>query len=162
MDGPVVVAVHKAAGHDFSKLPAGEIELVAGLGVAGDAHCGARVRHRSRVRADPSQPNLRQVHLLHAELLAELAERGHTVKPGDLGENVTTRGIDWPYFDQSGLRQSEMIETVERFTLDSAGSRLDYALTVTDPWLFAEPVTLTKSWRWVPGDEVLPFDCEYE
>ncbi len=75
---------------------------------------------------------------------------------------VTTRGIDWPYFDQWGLLQSEDMQTVERFTVDAAGSRLDYELTVTDPWLFTEPVTLGKSWRWLPGDEVLPFDCVYD
>ena len=75
---------------------------------------------------------------------------------------VTTRGIDWPYFDQWGLLQSEDMETVERFTVDTAGSKLDYELTVTDPWLFTEPVRLGKSWRWLPGDEVLAFDCEYD
>ena len=75
---------------------------------------------------------------------------------------VTTRGIDWPYFDQWGLLQSEAMETVERFTIDAAGGSLGYELTVTDPWLFTEPVTLSKSWRWLPGDEVLPFDCVYD
>lgn len=72
---------------------------------------------------------------------------------------VRTSGIDWPYFDQWGLRQSPDVVSVERFTLDDAGSRLEYSLTVTDPWLFTEPVTLTKSWRWLPGDRVLPFNC---
>ena len=72
---------------------------------------------------------------------------------------VTTKGIGWPYFDQNGLRQSEAVETLERFTVNETGSRLDYELVVTDPWLFTEPVTLRKSWRWVPGDRVLPFDC---
>lgn len=72
---------------------------------------------------------------------------------------VETKGISWGYFDQNGLEQSEAVETLEHFTLDDAGSRLDYRLTVTDPWLFTEPVVLSKSWRWVPGDQVLPFDC---
>ena len=72
---------------------------------------------------------------------------------------VTTSGIDWPHFDQNGLRQSEAIETVGRFSLNDEGSRLDYELTVTDPWLFTQPVVLGKSWRWVPGDRVLPFEC---
>jgi hypothetical protein len=72
---------------------------------------------------------------------------------------VTTNGISWPYFDQWGLRQSEAMETVERFTLDAAGSRLDYEMTVNDPWLFTEPVVLRKSWRWLPSDRVMPFDC---
>ena len=72
---------------------------------------------------------------------------------------VRTSGIDWPYFDQNGYQQSDAIETLERFILNDAGSRLDYELTVTDPGLFTEPVVLRKSWRWVPGDRVLPFNC---
>jgi len=82
------------AAHSFSKTTVEEIDLVAGLGVAGDAHFGARVQHRSRVAVDPTQPNLRQVHLIHSELHDELAECGHIVSPGDLGENVTTRGLE--------------------------------------------------------------------
>ena len=89
-----VVAVACAPGHRFSKPVMPHIELLAGLGVAGDAHAGVKVKHRSRVVRDPSQPNLRQVHLIHAELLDELAARGFKVAPGDLGENITTRGID--------------------------------------------------------------------
>lgn len=68
--------------------------LLEGLGVEGDAHCGATVQHRSRVAADPAQPNLRQVHVIHGELFDALRENGHLVGPGDLGENITTRGID--------------------------------------------------------------------
>ena len=82
------------AAHAFSKPPASSIRLVAGLGVAGDAHAGTTVQHRSRVARDPTQPNLRQVHLVHAELFDELAAAGFVVAPGELGENVTTRGID--------------------------------------------------------------------
>ena len=89
-----VVAVAFDAEHRFSKRPAEEVRLLAGLGVEGDAHQGVTVRHRSRVAADPTQPNLRQVHLIHVELFEELAAKGFTVEPGDLGENVTTRGID--------------------------------------------------------------------
>jgi MOSC domain-containing protein YiiM len=89
-----VAAVHRSAGHTLQKPEMQEIELIAGLGVAGDAHQGATVKHRSRVARDPSQPNLRQVHLIHAELHAELARRGFDVAPGAMGENVTTRGID--------------------------------------------------------------------
>ena len=70
------------------------IRLVEGLGVEGDAHSGATVKHRSRVARDPSQPNLRQVHLIHGELLEELGAAGFNVVPGDLGENITTKGID--------------------------------------------------------------------
>ena len=72
---------------------------------------------------------------------------------------VRTSGINWPYFDQYGLLHSEAVETVERFTVNEDGSRLDYEMVVTDPGLFTEPVTLGKSWRWIPGDAVLPFNC---
>jgi MOSC domain-containing protein YiiM len=89
-----VAAVSRSGVHGFSKAGEAAIRLVAGLGVAGDAHAGATVRHRSRVARDPSQPNLRQVHLLHAELFEELAAQGFDIAPGALGENVTTRGID--------------------------------------------------------------------
>jgi MOSC domain-containing protein YiiM len=89
-----VVAVSLRAGHHFSKTPSLSIRLLQGLGVAGDAHMGETVKHRSRVRKDPTQPNLRQVHLIHVELFSELRARGFTVKPGDLGENITTSGID--------------------------------------------------------------------
>jgi MOSC domain-containing protein YiiM len=89
-----VVAVSARAGHHFSKTPGLSIRLLRGLGVAGDAHMGETVKHRSRVRKDPSRPNLRQVHLIHAELLAELRGNGFVVQPADLGENVTTEGID--------------------------------------------------------------------
>lgn len=90
----LVVAVSLRAGHHFSKTPSLGIRLLTGLGVTGDAHMGATVKHRSRVRKDPTQPNLRQVHLIHAELFDELRTRGFAVKPGELGENVTTSGID--------------------------------------------------------------------
>jgi MOSC domain-containing protein YiiM len=91
----VVAAVHRSGARQFGKEPVEEITLVAGLGVEGDVHSGARVQHRSRVRADPSQPNLRQVHLLSEELLSALAEEGFSgIAPGALGENLTTRGID--------------------------------------------------------------------
>jgi hypothetical protein len=89
-----VLAVSLRHGHHFSKTPSFSIRLLAGLGVAGDAHMGETVKHRSRVRRDLTQPNLRQVHLLHAELFDELREQGFSVQPGDLGENVTTSGID--------------------------------------------------------------------
>jgi MOSC domain-containing protein YiiM len=89
-----VLAVAKAASHAFSKQEASSIRLVAGLGVEGDAHQGATIKHRSRVAVDPSQPNLRQVHLIHAELFDELRTKGFDVAPAQLGENVTTRGID--------------------------------------------------------------------
>jgi MOSC domain-containing protein YiiM len=89
-----VLAVHLSPTHSFSKQAVNSVRLVAGVGVEGDAHCGATVKHRSRVARDPSQPNLRQVHLVHAELLDELQSQGHPVVPGSIGENVTTHGID--------------------------------------------------------------------
>lgn len=89
-----VLAVCASPVHGFSKQPLEVIELISGLGVAGDAHAGATVQHRSRVRVDPSQPNLRQVHLLQSELFGELRHAGFELRPGDLGENITTRGID--------------------------------------------------------------------
>jgi MOSC domain-containing protein YiiM len=91
---PSVRAVHARADHGFSKLTAEAITLEAGRGVVGDAHAGATVKHRSRVRRDASAPNLRQVHLIHAELFDELAAAGFEVAPGALGENVTTAGVD--------------------------------------------------------------------
>jgi len=89
-----VVAVARDGGHHFSKALVPSIEIVAGQGVVGDAHSGETVKHRSRVRADPTQPNLRQVHLIHAELFDELAAKSFSVGPADLGENIATRGID--------------------------------------------------------------------
>ena len=92
--GGVVTAVSRSAAHTFSKPNRESIRLLAGLGVEGDAHLGETVKHRSRVKRDPSQPNLRQVHLIHAELLEELRAAGFEVSPGEVGENVTTRGVD--------------------------------------------------------------------
>jgi MOSC domain-containing protein YiiM len=89
-----VVAVSLADRHRFSKQPQLSIRLLAGLGVEGDAHAGATVRHRSRVAIDPSQPNLRQVHLIHAELFDELRGAGFDLAPGQIGENITTHGLD--------------------------------------------------------------------
>lgn len=88
-----VVAVARREGHHFSKHVVDSIELLAGLGVEHDGHAGTTVQHRSRIRRDPRQPNLRQVHLIHAELLDDLREQGYDVAPGDLGENITTRGL---------------------------------------------------------------------
>jgi MOSC domain-containing protein YiiM len=94
MSSPIVLAVHRSPTHSFSKTPALAIRLIAGIGVEGDAHAGETVKHRSRVARDPTQPNLRQVHLIHAELHDELNAAGFHVKPGDMGENITTRGLD--------------------------------------------------------------------
>jgi MOSC domain-containing protein YiiM len=89
-----VTAVSSNPEYSFTKPTRDSITLLAGLGVAGDVHAGVTVRHRSRVAQDPTQPNLRQVHLIHQELFAELREEGFEVAPGQLGENITTCGID--------------------------------------------------------------------
>jgi len=89
-----IVAVSLRAGHHFSKTNAPAIRLIQGLGVDGDAHAGVTVKHRSRVRRDPTQPNLRQVHLVHRELFDELQTKGFQIASGDIGENLTTAGID--------------------------------------------------------------------
>jgi MOSC domain-containing protein YiiM len=89
-----VIAVSCSRTHTFSKPNQGSIRLLTGRGVEGDAHCGERVQHRSRVARDPTQPNLRQVHLIPAELHEELHAAGFTVCAGQMGENVTTRGVD--------------------------------------------------------------------
>jgi MOSC domain len=90
----VVTAVSRSDSHGPPKENCDHIRLLAGLGVDGDAHAGEKVKHLSRVARDPEQPNLRQVHLIHAELHDELRSAGFDVAPGVMGENVTTRGID--------------------------------------------------------------------
>jgi MOSC domain-containing protein YiiM len=89
-----VVAVSRDSDHRFSKPVVDAIVLIEGWGIEGDTHAGVTVQHRSRVARDPTQPNLRQVHLIHAELFDEVASAGYHVEPGQLGENVTTRGVD--------------------------------------------------------------------
>lgn len=89
-----VEAVSASPGHTMSKPSRPSIRLLAGLGVEGDAHMGTTVKHRSRVRRDPSQPNLRQVHLIHGELHDQLRAAGFEVYPGQMGENITTRRLD--------------------------------------------------------------------
>jgi MOSC domain-containing protein YiiM len=92
--GGIVTAVSRSPRHSLVKSNEDCIRLMTGLGVDGDAHLGNTVKHRSRVARDPTQPNLRQVHLVHAELHDELREAGFTVAPGQMGENVTTSGVD--------------------------------------------------------------------
>jgi len=89
-----VVAVHRSGTHSFSKETVDRVLLVEGIGVDGDTHAGTTVQHRSRVARDPSTPNLRQVHLIHRELFDQVAQAGYEVGPGDLGENLTTEGLD--------------------------------------------------------------------
>ena len=113
-----VVAVAQDGKHRFSKVLVPEIRILAGLGVEGDAHAGVLVQHRSRVAADPTQPNLRQVPLLHAELFAELRGRGLDVRPGDMGENVTTQGVDL-----LGLPRGTLLRLGTRVVLELTGLR---------------------------------------
>ncbi|PZS14927.1 MAG: MOSC domain-containing protein [Pseudonocardiales bacterium] len=115
---PVVTAVSRDGAHRFSKQPTDAIRLLAGLGLAGDAHAGTTVQHLSRVRRDPSQPNLRQVHLIHSELHDELRTHGFEVAPGDMGENVTTRGVDL-----LGLSTGTRLRLGEHAVLEVTGLR---------------------------------------
>lgn len=94
MNRGTIVGLSQKASHSISKDNVASLRLVKGEGVAGDAHAGTKVKHRSRVARDPDQPNLRQVHLIHAELHSELNARGFSLKAGQMGENITTRGID--------------------------------------------------------------------
>jgi len=91
---PAVVSVHASPTHDFSKPARASIHLIAHHGVAGDAHAGEHDQHRFHIKRYGLHPNLRQVHLMHAELFDALASRGHTVPPGALGENIRTRAVD--------------------------------------------------------------------
>ncbi|MGH7022446.1 MAG: MOSC domain-containing protein [Caulobacteraceae bacterium] len=89
-----IVAVCLSADHTFSKPVVAHARLLEGLGIEGDCHCGRTVQHRSRLGAEATRPNLRQVHLIHEELIEELMARGFRVGPGVMGENITTRGLD--------------------------------------------------------------------
>ena len=91
---PTVTSVSRSETYTFSKPSQPSIRLITALGVEGDAHLGVTVKHRSRIRKDPTRPNLRQVHLIHSELIAELNATGFSIHPGQLGENITTSGID--------------------------------------------------------------------
>ena len=90
----IVIAVSRSPWHSMAKANEDSIRLLAGLGVEGDAHRGKTVKHRSRVARNPADPNLRQVHLIHAELHNELRQRSFRVEPGQMGENITTWGVD--------------------------------------------------------------------
>lgn len=113
-----VVAVSLDGAHHFSKEAVDGITLIAGHGIDGDAHAGSTVQHRSRVRRDPDQPNLRQVHLIHRELLDELNDKGFDVHPADLGENITTVGIDL-----LGLARGTLLRIGESAEIEITGLR---------------------------------------
>jgi MOSC domain-containing protein YiiM len=108
-----VIAVSKSATHTMSKPNVDNIHLLAGLGVEGDAHAGVTVKHRSRVAQDPTQPNLRQVHLIHSELHDEIRALGFEIVPGQMGENITTKGIqllDLPRHTRLHIGENAVIE----------------------------------------------------
>lgn len=109
----IVLAVAADSAHNFAKVVCETITLIPGIGVAGDAHSGRTVQHRSRLNRTPGAPNLRQVHLIHAELFGELAQAGFVAGPGQMGENVSTRGInllDLPRGARLRLGGSALIE----------------------------------------------------
>jgi MOSC domain-containing protein YiiM len=89
-----IIALSKSSTHTMRKFNENSLNLLTGLGVEDDAHNGVTVKHRSRVAQDPTQPNLRQIHLIHSELHDELKAKGFNVAYGQMGENITTRGID--------------------------------------------------------------------
>jgi MOSC domain-containing protein YiiM len=113
-----VIAVACDGKHRFSKVTRAHIRLIAGIGVEGDAHAGTTVQHLSRRKKYPDLPNVRQVHLLHAELFAELAAKGFKVTPGQMGENVTTAGIDL-----LGLPRGAMLRIGGRAVIELTGLR---------------------------------------
>ncbi len=120
-----VVAVCLSAEHGVGKRPRDVIHLIEGRGVEGDAHMGETVQHRSRVRQDPTQPNLRQVHLIHSELFTDLAEAGFDVRPGDMGENITTEGVDLLGLPTGALARLGEAAVVEVTGLRNPCSQLD-------------------------------------
>ncbi|POX51222.1 MOSC domain-containing protein [Streptomyces sp. Ru72] len=113
-----VTAVSSNGEYSFTKPNRDSIRLLAGLGVEGDVHAGETVKHRSRMAQDPTQPNLRQVHLIHEELFAEVGEEGFELGPGELGENITTRGIDL-----LGLPAGTLLRIGESAVLEVTGLR---------------------------------------
>jgi MOSC domain-containing protein YiiM len=136
----LVVAVARDGEHRFSKAPRARIRLLAGEGVEGDAHCGVTVKHRSRVKRDPTQPNLRQVHLIHAELIDELQAAGFAVEAATLGENITTRGLallDLPTGARLRIGPDAIVEVTGLrnpcFQLDNHQPGLTRAVLATGP-----------------------------
>lgn len=113
-----VVAVSRNPVYGFTKPLVDAIRLIEGLGVEGDVHAGVTVKHRSRVRLDPTRPNLRQVHLIHLELIEALRGSGFNVAPGVMGENVTTSGIDL-----LGLSTGTILRLGERARIEITGLR---------------------------------------
>ncbi len=121
-----VIAVAASPAHGFSKAVREAVTLIAGWGVQGDAHAGVTVKHRSRLARDPTQTNLRQLHLLHEELLDELRAKGFRVSPGVMGENITTRGVDLLGLPQGALLQLGQTAVVRVTGLRNPCAQLDH------------------------------------
>jgi len=162
-DGRVMV-VSRSATHTLAKENHDRIRLLTGLGVEGDAHMGETVRHRSRVARDPGQPNLRQVHLIHAELYEELRAAGFALSPGRMGENVTTRDLDL-----LGLPVGSRLHLGSAAIVEMTGLRNPcYQLDLIQPGLMAATLGLDERGRLVrhagvmgivvTGGEVCPGD----
>jgi len=113
-----VLAVARDAGHNFSKPVCDSINVVTGLGVEGDAHYGKLIQHLYRIKKEPNDPNLRQIHLIHRELHEELRAKGFDIAPGDMGENVTTQGIDL-----LGLPRGTVLKFGEEAAVEITGLR---------------------------------------
>lgn len=125
MTKPRILAVCKSPGHTMTKLRADSVRLIEGIGIEGDAHAGVTVKHRSRVAKDPTIPNLRQVHLMHAELFDELRTKGFDVSPGQMGENITTTGIDLLSLPRGTRLKLGATATVEITGLRNPCSQID-------------------------------------
>lgn len=125
MTQPRILAVCKSPGHTMSKPRSHGVRLIEGIGIEGDAHAGPTVKHRSRVAKDPTIPNLRQVHLMHAELFDELRTKGFEVSPGQMGENITTKGIDLLSLPRGTRLKLGATATVEITGLRNPCSQID-------------------------------------
>lgn len=150
-----VAAVHASAGHSLSKASRDSIRLLAGLGVEGDAHCGATMRHIGRLSRQASWPNLRQVHLLHGELHDDLAARDFVVEAGAMGENITTRGIDLLSLPTGTLLRVGVSAVVEVTGLRNPCKQLDglHAGLMERRWHVTHKANLSDSpvsWAWSP------------
>ena len=121
----IVRAVSSSPTHSFTKKVQSSVRFLPGLGVEGDAHLGETVKHRSRVARDPNQPNLRQVHMIHCELFNELREKGLAVTPGQMGENVTTQGINLLALPQGTTLRIGVTATIEITGLRNPCKQLD-------------------------------------
>lgn len=136
---PRVVAVSLSPRHGFSKQPQPSIALLAGLGVDGDAHCGATVQHLYLKRKNAAAPNRMQVHLLQAELLDELAGQGFSIEPGALGENILTRGVDLPALSEGARLHLGSEAVVELTCLRQPCKQIDGFQAGLQQWMHAAP-----------------------